>query len=123
MTWRHASGLSLDWAIEKLAGRPLSRVRRDRRSISSSKLRPVSPNTACSTPRPPSPNAIAIASSSVSAAWKVGIASPCPVLWMTSREVAKPSAPASIASRTTPCILARSSAVAGSRSAPRWPMT
>ena len=63
-----ASGFSFDCAIEKLAGRPLILPSRAKRSISSSNVRPGAPNTACSTPRPASFSAIAMASSSVSAA-------------------------------------------------------
>ncbi len=42
---------------------------------------------------------------------------------MVSRDDAKPSAPTSIASLASSRILVRSSSVAGSRSAPRWPIT
>ena len=67
------------------------------------------------------PMAMAISSSSL--AVKVAIGSPSLVRWLRVREVPKPIAPASMASLAKRRISAMSCAVAGSRSAPRWPMT
>ncbi len=65
----------------------------------------------------------AIAASSSSAAVMVGVSAPSDVRWNNEREVEKPSAPAKSPSSTSDAIFAMSSAVARSRSTPRWPMT
>ena len=61
--------------------------------------------------------------SSSAAAVSVGVQSPRLVRWLRVREVVKPSAPASTASPASRAISAISSAVAGSRAAPRSPIT
>ena len=77
----------------------------------------------CIQPLPMSRSAPAIAASSASAASSVGIERPSNVLWFSVREVEKPRAPALIPSAASRAISARSCSVAGSRSAPRSPMT
>ena len=73
--------------------------------------------------RPVWPMARAMPTSSSRAAVSVGVGSPRLVRWLRVREVVKPRAPASTPSAASRPISAISSAVAGSRSAPRWPMT
>ena len=67
--------------------------------------------------------AVAIAVSSSSAAVSVGIGRPSSVLWLSVREVEKPSAPAHTPAAASAAMAALSSGVAGSRLTPRWPMT
>ena len=67
--------------------------------------------------------AAAIADSSSSLAFRVGVKSPVEVRWFSVREVEKPSAPARTASPASCAIALLSSSVEGSRRAPRSPIT
>jgi len=80
-------------------------------------------STNCSTLRPTPCIAPAIAVSSSSPAFRVGVKSPVEVRWLSVREVEKPSAPARTASPASAAMAVLSSAVAGSRRAPRSPIT
>jgi len=103
------------------SGRPLAST--SRRSIAISRSESVKSDTNCSTPLPAAPSARAMPSSSSSAAVSVGVGCPSLERWLSVREVEKPSAPASTASAAIPAMAAMSAAVAGSRSAPRLPIT
>ena len=61
--------------------------------------------------------------SSSSAAVKVGVGWPSEVRWLRVREVEKPRAPASMARFARAAMAAMSAGLAGSRFAPRSPMT
>ena len=61
--------------------------------------------------------------SSSSAANVPGTGSPSIAVWAIVRDVEKPSAPASMASRTSSVMRSMSSGVAGSLRAPRSPIT
>jgi hypothetical protein len=65
----------------------------------------------------------AIAVSSSSPAFSVGVKSPVEVRWLSVRDVEKPSAPARTASLARAAIALLSSGVDGSRRAPRSPIT
>ena len=110
---------------------PCSRLK-DRGRPEASTSRRIRPNSAwgsaksetnCSTPRPAafSPRAIPISSSS--AAVRVGVGWPSEVRWLRVREVEKPRAPASMARFARADMAAISAGLAGSRLAPRSPMT
>jgi hypothetical protein len=72
---------------------------------------------------PVAPMASAMPISSSASAVRVGVGSPLLVRWLSVREVVKPSAPAATAWAASSAMAAMSSAVAGSRAAPRSPMT
>ena len=114
-------GATPPWARVKDSGRPDAST--IRRSMANSASGSVKSDTTWSTPRPASAMPMAMAVSSSSLAVRVAIGSPALVRWLRVRDVPKPMAPASIASLARAFIRAMSSAVAGSRSAPRWPMT
>ena len=61
--------------------------------------------------------------SSSSPAVRVGVGAPSLVLWLRVREVVKPNAPASTAPFAMAAMAAMSASLAGSRLAPRSPMT
>ena len=107
--------------MEKVWGAPEIFVR-SRISANSSSISRKS-ETHCKTPEPASASPWAMASISSRAAPMVGVRSPSAVRWTMVRVVEKPSAPALIASAVIARIWAASSAVAGSRFAPRSPIT
>ena len=94
------------------AGR--SRTRRRRRR---SRRPPAARPARCA------PIASAMPTSSSASAVSVGVNSPRLVRWLSVRDVVKPSAPASMPSAASAAIGAMSSGVAGSRRAPRSPIT
>ena len=79
--------------------------------------------TSCKVPKPMLPRPFAIAVSSLSAAPRLGVGCPSLLRCKIVREVVKPSAPALTASAARRAISALSCSVAGSRAAPRSPMT
>ena len=97
-------------------GRPDARIISRRVSPS---LRSLKSDTTWSTPRPVSPMARAMPTSSSRAAVRVGVGSPRLVRWLSVREVVNPRAPARTPAAAMAPISAISAAVAGSRSAPR----
>ena len=107
-------------ATEIDSGRPDASTMR--RMIANSASRSRKSDTTSSTP-PASPITVAMPTSSSAAAVSVGVGSPRLVRWLVVRDVVKPSAPAATPSRTMRPIAAISSAVAGSRCAPRSPIT
>ena len=118
---RQLSGRTCDCSIEMVMGRP--------DSLASRRNRPISPiwssksDTICSQPAPVSRMAWAIAVSSASSARKVGMLRPSAARWFNVREVEKPSAPARRPSVVSSAMRRRSASVAGSRLAPRSPIT
>ena len=111
----------IPWASEIDMGRPdertmdLSKSNSASRSSKSEIISITPPPTACS--------ALAIPTSSSYSACRVGVGSPLTLRWLRVRELVKPSAPARMACSVRRRISTTSAAVAGSRSAPRWPIT
>ena len=106
---------------ENDSGRPDSSAMR--RKIANSASTSAKSETTCSTPCPVVPIARAMPTSSSALAVSVGVSSPRLVRWFSVRDVVNPSAPCSIASRASAAISAMSASVAGSRCAPRSPIT
>ncbi len=106
---------------ENESGRPDSSA--IRRKIANSASTSAKSETTWSTPRPVVPIARAMPTSSSALAVRVGVNSPRLVRWFNVRDVVKPSAPCSIAARASVAISSMSSPVAGSRCAPRSPIT
>ena len=118
---RHPSGLVGTWLSEIDRGRPDASAMPS--TLATSSRGSVKSDTTWSTPLPTAPSPSAMPASSLAAAVKVGVQSPRLVRWLRVRDVVKPMAPASIASPARRAISAISSSVAGSRAAPRSPMT
>ena len=119
----HECGAEWNWASVKLSGLPERSA-----SSTSSRIRSGTASTegnswmTWSTPLPARATPDAIMCSSRSAASKLGVGSPSAVLWLTLREVEKPTAPASMASCARFRIRSMSASVAGSRAIPRLPI-
>ncbi len=124
---RQRVGAESIWTRLKLTGTPVSAARRRIQSTSwrgatmSSPAVPIGDSS--KTARPPAATARPSPNSSSSAAKVPGTGSPSMARWANVREVEKPRAPASMASRTMSAMASMSSAVAGSLAAPRSPIT
>ena len=116
----HASGRRSAWAMEIDSGRPDASAMPITVSSSSRWSGEVADHLEHARR---SPSAEAMPASSSAAAVSVGVHSPVLVRWFLVREVVKPSAPASIASRAMRPMATMSAGVASSRSAPRSPIT
>ena len=103
-------------------GRPAAEAIEAIRSKSVSMVSSSQSVTSWSTPCPVWPTAREIATSSSRPAAYDGVSSPARVLWLSVREVVKPSAPASIASAASLAISATSSSVASACAAARSPI-
>src|SRR6516165_9778533 len=115
--WRQRSGARSFWVIENEIGHLVFSATRSIIGRSSCSVERSSTN--CSTLRPSLCMAAAIAVSSSSPAFSVGVKSPVEVRWLRVREVEKPSAPERTASRASLAIASLSSGVEGSRRAPQ----
>ena len=115
------------WVSANVTGRPIASARRRIHSISRSGAARSSPSApagaSSNTPVPSSPSARPMPNSSSSAAKVPGTGSPSMARCAIVRDVEKPSAPASMPSRTMAAMAAMSSGVAGSLRAPRSPIT
>ena len=107
--WRQASGAWSACAMLIDIGRPETSTMR--RNSSNSCSRSTKSDTTSNTPRPASRMPRAMPSSSASVAVRLGVKSPSRVRWFLVRDVVKPSAPASSASRVSSAIASTSSAV------------
>ena len=119
--WRQRCGALSFCVIENVTGILVFSATRS--IIGRSSLMVERSSTNCSTLRPWPCIAAAIAVSSSSPAFSVGVKSPVEVRWLSVREVEKPSAPARTASAASAAIALLSSGVEGSRRAPRSPIT
>ena len=118
---RHVSGVTCDCMSDTESGRPEDAAMS--RKMANSAAGSSKSEITCRTPVPRAPRADAMPTSSSAAAVRLGVCSPRLDLWLTVREVVNPRAPARTASLAKAAMAAMSSAVAGSRLAPRSPMT
>ena len=119
--WRQRCGALSFCVIENVTGILVFSATRS--IIGRSSLMVERSSTNWNTLRPAPCIAPAIAVSSSSPAFSVGVKSPVEVRWFSVREVEKPSAPARTASLASAAIALLSSGVEGSRRAPRSPIT
>ena len=123
----HPSGSWSFWVMANTTGRPVRAANVRIHAISRSGAARSSPSApagaSSNTPAPASARASPMPKSSASAANVPGTGSPSMAMWATVRDVEKPSAPASMPSRTIAAISAMSSLVAASLRAPRSPIT